>query len=605
MKKKLALILMILSAALFMTVCCSAADALGGQVIIIGQNGINDLKGAVAALRQNAGNAVIYLNGSITMGEQVELPADLSGLKSVTLAAYNNSRSVVSMNGSVICANGIPLAVGQNVSLSNGFLVGGSCSAQPGTALLESTMLIIDGSADLVIGGGLAMGNGVVSSVKNTNIIISGNAQSVHGGGYAYNGATAEVSGTAGIYLTGSGTVGNTIYGGGYASGAGSNAPVSIVNVIALGKASVINPDNGLGELGGQAYVGSGGIELINRNPVPTQQPVYENPVQQPLPPIQPVQPVQPVQPTQPVEITAPISRPVSATVMYIGPNQQAQNFTDAVNQLPNNAGNVEFRIMGNFRQDKDVMIPANRGITSLIVTGNNNTRMTVSWPEDIGFFANGIPTTIADSVVFKDGVVYGGANVLNGQYSMLPATYLDISGSVNKVVVGSKANGANADAHVMNTVLVLRGKATGWLYGGGAALYGGYSAVEGTATMTVAQGAKVELSVAGGGFAFGSGSQSVVNESNMNIAGSVVYAVFLGGYADQNSTAVTTGLSFLNLETTGNVGQSVWYGGRAFTKSKATLDTARAQISGHVGASVHREGRATDSGQVSTRVIQ
>ena len=121
---------------------------------------------------------------------------------------------------------------------------------------------------------------------------------------------------------------------------------------------------------------------------------------------------------------------------------------------------------------------------------------------------------------------------------------------------------------------------------------------------MAVARGASVEMSVAGGGYAFGDRAQSVVNESNMNIAGTIVYAVFLGGYADQGSTAATSGLSYLNLEATGNVGQSVWYGGRAFTRSTVTLDTAQAQISGRVGASVHREGRATDSGKVSTRVI-
>ena len=571
---------LILVIALMLTLSCGAAGSIGDQVIVIGQNRIHDLYGAVNALEQNAGNAVIYLNGPVTLNRQLEIPSNLSGLKSVTLASYTNSPVSVAMSGSVLCANGVPFFVDQNVSLTNGFLVGGACNAQAGTVSVDDSVLFINGSADFVIGGGLAMGSGVVSSVKNVNVIINGSANAVHGGGYAFNGGTADVSGLANLILARTGVVSNALYGGGYATGAGSNAPVSAAHVIALGSAKNLYQSSGLAEMGGSAALGSYNIELINNQTPQIQNPVYQ-PVQQ------------------------PIISPDKTLVLYVGPNQQAQNFTDAVNMLPmQNAGNVEFRIMGNFRQENEVVIPANRGIVSLIVTGNNNTRMTVSWPEDVGFYANGIPTTIADSVVFKDGTLYGGANVRGGQQSNLQSTYLEIAGTVNKVVAGSKANGRQAVAHVGNTMLVLRGKATGWLYGGGAALYEGYSAVDGTATMAVAQGAKVELSVSGGGYAFGDGALSVVNESNMNIAGTIVYAVFLGGYADQGSTAATAGLSYLNLEATGNVGQSVWYGGRAFTRSTVTLDTAQAQISGRIGASVHREGRATDSGKVSTRVI-
>ena len=580
MTKNFSICFLTLVIALMLTLSCGAAGSKSDQVIVIGQNGINDLYGAVNSLGQNAGNAVIYLNGSVSLNQQVEIPSNISGLKSVTLASYTGSPVTVMMGGSVICANGIPLTVDQNVSLTNGFLVGGACNAQPGTVSVEDSVLFVNGSADFVIGGGLAMGSGVVSSVKNVNIIINGSAGTVHGGGYAFNGGTADVSVLADLILTQNGNVGNALYGGGYAAGAGSNAPVSAAHVIALGTVGNLYQNSGMAEMGGSAALGTYSIELINSQTPPNQMPVYD-PVQQ------------------------PVISPDKTTVMYIGPNQQAQNFTDAVNLLPvQNAGNVEFRIMGNFRQENEVVIPVDRGIISLIVTGNNNTRMTVSWPEDVGFYANGIPTTIAESVVFKDGTLYGGANVRNGQQSNLQSTYLDIAGTVNKVVAGSKANGAQAVAHVGNTMLVLRGKASGWLYGGGAALYGGYSAVDGTATMAVARGASVEMSVAGGGYAFGDRAQSVVNESNMNIAGTIVYAVFLGGYADQGSTAATSGLSYLNLEATGNVGQSVWYGGRAFTRSTVTLDTAQAQISGRVGASVHREGRATDSGKVSTRVI-
>ena len=580
MKKSLIIGLIVLTAMLFSALNCCGMEEPDFQIIVMGQNGIYDLNSAMAALRPNAGNAVIYLNGPLTMNQQVELPIGLTGLKSVMLASMRGEPVEVNMGGSVICANGIPFTLAEAVTLRNGFLVGGYCIAVNDTEKAEETVLIIDGNADYVIGGGLAMSQGAVSSVKNVNIVVNGNANNVHGGGYAFNGGVADVSGTANLILTRTGTVTNALYGGGYAAGQGSSAPVSASHVISLGEVSQLNQTSGLAENGGNAAIGSYNIELINRSSSQVQTPT-QNQV-----PIQP--------------IPAP-----AATVMYVGPGQQAQNFTDAVNLLPANAGNVEFRIMGNFSQENDVVIPANRGILSLTVTGNNNTRMTVSWPEDVGFFANGIPTTITSSVVFSSGVIYGGANVGAGQQSNLQTTYLDISGKVNKVVAGSKAKGSAASAYVVNTTLIFRGKATGWLYGGGAALYGGYSVVDGTANLVVAQGATVELSIAGGGYAFGAGSESFVKDSVMDVSGSVIYAVFLGGFADQGAVSQTTGQAFLNLQPSGNVGQSVWYGGRAYAKSRVTVDTASAQISGRVGATVHREGRASDGGSVSTREVR
>ncbi|MBQ6503374.1 MAG: hypothetical protein IJI57_05625 [Flexilinea sp.] len=578
--KKTGIIGLLLVVMLVMVLSCSAMEELDYQIIVIGQNGIYDLNSAMLALRQDAGHAVIYLNGPLNLNQQVEIPYGLKGLKSVTLASYNGVPVEVSMGGSVLCANGIPFTLEQGVSLRNGFLVGGYCIAINDTEKAEESVLVVNGSADYVIGGGLAMNQGAVSSVKRVNIVVNGSANNVHGGGYAFNGGVADVSENVNLILTRSSAVNNAAYAGGYAAGQGSSAPVAAANVIALGDVNRLNRDAGLAENGGSAVIGSYNIELINRSTAPVQAPV-QNPL--------------PVQP-----IPAP-----AATVMYIGPGQQAQNFTDAVNLLPANAGNVEFRIMGNFRQENDVVIPANRGILSLTVTGNNNIRMTVSWPEDVGFFANGIPTTIADSVYFSEGVIYGGANVGSGQQSNLQTTYLDIAGKVNKVVAGSKAKGSAASAHVGNTTLIFRGKATGWLYGGGAALYGGYSVVDGTANLVIAQGASLDLSVAGGGYAFGAGSESVVKDSVMDVSGSVIYAVFLGGYADQSSSAVTTGHAFLNLQPSGNVGQSVWYGGRAYNNSRVTVDTASAQISGRVGATVHREGRASDGGSVSIREIR
>ena len=107
MTKNFSICFLTLVIALMLTLGCGAAGSVNDQVIVIGQNGINDLYGAVNSLGQNAGNAVIYLNGPVSLNQQVEIPSNISGLKSVTLASYTGSPVTVVMGGSVICANGI------------------------------------------------------------------------------------------------------------------------------------------------------------------------------------------------------------------------------------------------------------------------------------------------------------------------------------------------------------------------------------------------------------------------------------------------------------------------------------------------------------------
>ena len=188
---------------LMMTFGFVSAGSDGGQAIVIGQNGVYDLASAVNAISENVGNVVIYLNGSVNLNQQVEIPANRKGLTSVTLASYTGAPMNVTMNGSVICANGIPFTLEQGVTLTNGFLVGGKCAANYGqNESVKESVLVVNGNADYVIGGGLAMGYGAVSSVQISNVVVNGNANIVHGGGFAYNGGVADVSDRVELFLT-------------------------------------------------------------------------------------------------------------------------------------------------------------------------------------------------------------------------------------------------------------------------------------------------------------------------------------------------------------------------------------------------------------------
>ena len=555
--------------ALLTALClCGIAAAANNQTIIIGQNGIYDLQGAMNAITANAGDVTIYLTNTVNQTSEVQVPSGVSGLNSVTLASYTGAPQTVSLNGSVICANGVPFTVGTGVTVSNGYLVGGDCLTQAGNVSVDRSMLVINGSTDMVVGGGMAVANGASASVKTANIIVNGAAGSVFGGGFAYNGGSAPVSGTANVYLTNGSYVSGAVYGGGYANGTGANASVGSVNLVSIGTASTVNASAGLAENGGNASVG-----VTASSAIPT---------------------------IGLINNTQPVVNQTNNTVIYVGPGQSAKNFNDAVNQIPSNAGSVTFYVTGSFTQNSnEVELPTNRGITGLTITPQGG-NVTVTWAESAGFYANGIPTVIAKGITFSNGILYGGANTLNGQQSQLNSTYLNIAGTVNTVVGGSKAKNNGSAAYVGNTNIVFSGTANGWIYAGGSALYGGYSVVQGTASLELVSGASATQSIAGGGYAFGQGSESVVKDSYLDVKGSVVYAVFLGGYADQSSVSTTSGQAYLVLGSTGNIGQSVWYGGRAYKNSTVTVNNASASIQGHIGATVHKEGRASDGGSVT-----
>ena len=161
MKSKITILNLMVLFLLAAVLTCSAAGATDDQVIVLGRDGVYDLHTAMQSLSQNAGNAVIYLNGPVTLNRQLEIPIGLTGLKSVTLASYDGEPVQISMGGSVICANGIPLTLEKGVNLNNGFLVGGYCVGQYDTETAEDSLLIINGFAEYVIGGGLAMNPGL------------------------------------------------------------------------------------------------------------------------------------------------------------------------------------------------------------------------------------------------------------------------------------------------------------------------------------------------------------------------------------------------------------------------------------------------------------
>ena len=537
-------------------VCTLAASA--DQAITVGMNGIPDLYTAVSKIEQNAGNVYIYLSGNTAENTFISLPGPETGLQSVSIVSLYGTPVTISMNGGVFCASGVPLTIEKNVTLSNGFLVGGNCLTKSGTAAVQRTDLTVNGSADIIIGGSIAMASGASASAARASVVLNGSASYVFGGGYALNGGKAEVTGLSNVYLMTDSAVAYGAYAGGFADGYGSSANVAQGSLVSQGRTTALYPQSGLTQNNGTAQVGTGSTISV------------------------------------PVIISTPVPAVASCTI-NVGYGQTATDLNRAMEQIPYNAGNVILNLTGNLNQAADVEVPVDRGITSVTVRAANGSAI-VYWGEETGFFANGIPLIIEKGVTFSSGIVYGGANVPAGGQSSLQSATLQIDGIVNKVVGGSKAKGSGASARVNNTYVTLSGKVQGWIYGGGSALYGGYSSVDGTAAVILKAGSSAAQSIAGGGFAFGSGSQSIVNNAFVEAAGSVVYAIYGGGYADQKGNSSVSGTASIVVDATGNIGQSVWYGGRGYNGSTVYVGTAAALVNGAIGQTIHYEGRATEN---------
>lgn len=165
----------------------------------------DSLTEAILAIPEDAGKVIFRLEKDVFTESDAALdfPAD-RGITEIRILPPENVERVSLPGITKICANGIPLEIGEGVILENAAVYGGSCVSE-GSAQLETSQVTVSGTVAFVFGGGSAE-NGAESVVRQPSVIVSRNGSVYYeavGGGYAYGAGSRVSSETTNLLVEG------------------------------------------------------------------------------------------------------------------------------------------------------------------------------------------------------------------------------------------------------------------------------------------------------------------------------------------------------------------------------------------------------------------
>ena len=210
-----------------------------GADLTLDASDFGSVSDALAAIPEDAENVILKISKDNLKESDAELdiPSD-RGATGITLLPADETKTL-SLPGILrICANGVPLTIGEGIVLENASIYGGAC-VSGGEVRLESSSVTLLGTVGFVFGGGFAEEGGS-SIVTETSVTIAENAlvyYEVFGGGHAVGKDSRAFSEQTNVSL--SGTT-DYLLGAGFAEdGAGSECTRTSVNVSESGDVEV------------------------------------------------------------------------------------------------------------------------------------------------------------------------------------------------------------------------------------------------------------------------------------------------------------------------------------------------------------------------------
>ena len=140
-------------------------------------------------------------------------------IKAFILTVSDNDPVVSLPEIARICANGVPLTIGEGLVLENASIYGGACVSGE-KVQLESSSLTISATVGFVFGGGFAEGGGS-SEVKETSITLTKTGTAyyeIFGGGHAFGKSSRVFSENTDVRIEGTA---DYVLGGGFAEAGG------------------------------------------------------------------------------------------------------------------------------------------------------------------------------------------------------------------------------------------------------------------------------------------------------------------------------------------------------------------------------------------------
>lgn len=210
----------------------------------------------LAAIPEKAGEITLKISKENLKENDVklEIPAD-RGITGITLLPADETKTLSLPWIERICANGVPLTIGEGIILENSSIYGGAC-VSGADVRLETSSVKLSGTVGFVFGGGFAE-NGGSSEVAETsvtvaegalvyyeifggghaagpdsrtvsdrtNVLLLGTTDYLLGAGFAEDGADSQCTQTS-VFIGGTGDVEVALFAGGSAAGEGSRSSV-------------------------------------------------------------------------------------------------------------------------------------------------------------------------------------------------------------------------------------------------------------------------------------------------------------------------------------------------------------------------------------------
>lgn len=226
---------------------------------------------------------------------------------------------------------------------------------------------------------------------------------------------------------------------------------------------------------------------------------------------------VRPPVPTGPApEWKIPYNR--YSTDIYVGDAGQYQTIAEAMNHIPNNAGELTIFLVSDTEEPQSgISIPINKKITSVRITADDEHSNRHVWPKDrsIWFFCNGIPLLIDRTVSFeKPSMIMGGFVTYSGHNVEAPQSTIIVNGRAYWVYAGGQSDREGHSSTVQNALVIINGEVDR-VYAGGRAIWG--ETIVHNATVVV-NGTAREIYCSG--YTENAGAKTTVGRADMKIYG-------------------------------------------------------------------------------------
>ena len=298
------------------------------------------------------------------------------------------------------------------------------------------------------------------------------------------------------------------------------------------------------------------------------------------------------------------------ATVLRIGAGGDFPTVGEAFASLGENTGDLTLLLSEDLGETGDLVVPADRGITSLTLDSGDGQNHTLG---AYRFFANGVPLTV-DRV--KVRYLYGG-----GLDRTVPSTKVTVrGGSIGWLMGGGTADQPGGEARVTGQAAVTFDHADtvfhsdDYLWGGGYANVQGADVSVGSVKIEILDTDLPEREIMGGGMASDRNCNADAGQVSITIRGSTLHGdVYGGGHCDtatasarsQNTsvTIVDSDFPLYNGDYGGNIlgGGFLFNGGGSVDISgTAKLDIRNSTITAAIGGPLGLSSKSASAGNTS-----